>query len=104
MQKSAEHKIIKSNTKSSSRNKLILTLRSTLIYESQYSRIVSLTWTRISTRTMGGVFGISYCHILCITWKSQTSTKRGAVVYGSSALKDQTAPTKEKIRLLESFR
>ena len=53
-------KIIQSNTKWSSRNKLILTLRSTLIYVSKYSWIVSLTWTRrmmkndeISLQTMG---------------------------------------------------
>jgi hypothetical protein len=65
--RSAVYKIIVCNTKWSLGNKLIITLRSTLIYESEYSWIVSLTWTRRGTTTMGGVFGIKYCHILCIT-------------------------------------
>jgi hypothetical protein len=59
MQRSADYRIIKSNTKWSSGNKLIFTLRSTLIYESEYFWIVSLTWTRRGTTTMGGVFGIN---------------------------------------------
>jgi hypothetical protein len=68
--------IIQSNTKWSSRNKLIITLQSTLIYEYEYSRIVSLTWIRRGTTTMGGVFGISYSQILCIIRKSQARTRK----------------------------
>jgi hypothetical protein len=67
---------IKPNKKSNSGNKLIITLRSTLIYESEYSRIESLMWTRRCTRTMGGEFGIRYSHILCITRKLHIRPRR----------------------------
>ena len=87
---------IQSNTKWSSRTKLIITLRSTLIYESEYSWIVSLTWTRRGTTTNGGFLGKSYCHILCITWKSHVRSRRRTVVNGAPAWSHQTATTKDK--------